>query len=711
MYWPDTNTGVDIEPARKPVASMVRKYFTEGGAGQAPTVPGGDFFNQITNELLNAVTTAGLEPSKTEDDQLAQAIQLIADSASDSLRQEIAEGSGSLVGCVFSGSQGDLAGFIDKTEADVHNNFIAVSPNPRVKSVLLSAPREGVRAAELKTAFGYTALYPQGIAQDRQTGEWFVCYIVEGGSDVEVCWVDVYTSDFIYSGKTFGLRCRFPEGLLIGYVSGQRKIGHSGATSDTVLKVTNLPATASILDLQIIPVTMTSTVGCLTAMGSFGDLAAVMSPLANNAGGVKYGLTRMFSLQDILSSATPTAIGTVSLPSGIVGTGDPAGAALTPPKPQVTKPQGLAVGPDGLAVYSGYQWYASNVTIGEGHNPRVSQFTLSGVLRSSVSVRVDHLANAFAAAGIAAPLVEPEGCAYDNQGRLITATVVGFNFVLCAEGVTLPGKTSVDVPVSYVAANPAGTLGSAYMTRGLSDVNNATITDADQAADYCKFAGLSVLRFQLATDASFTVSGKTFTEGNVFVENLDGNFFFISIISNAGEYKFAASGSTPRTWTMKSQVQYGAPLTNPASLGSLVQRGVNGLGQDRYVVAAANSHTPMQFVNATNGIIGSVGMGAASTSYNTTSDERLKTPHGEMSDALSLVCQMVSSGAVQLAAFKSTPDDIRPMVLAQRMHPLYPWAVTPGSGEPGDEDFIPWQVDSSQLLPLIVLALSQLASK
>ncbi|MGT4672447.1 hypothetical protein ACO2CR_00440 [Aeromonas caviae] len=77
MYWPDTNTGVDVEPARKPVASAVRKFFTEGGAGQAPTVPGGDWFNQITNELLNVVIAAGLEPSKTDDDQLQQAITLL----------------------------------------------------------------------------------------------------------------------------------------------------------------------------------------------------------------------------------------------------------------------------------------------------------------------------------------------------------------------------------------------------------------------------------------------------------------------------------------------------------------------------------------------------------------------------------------------------------------------------------------------------------
>lgn len=78
MYWPDRGSGVPVEPARRPVASAVRQYFTEGGAGQAPTVPGGDWFNQITNELLNVVAAAGIDPSKTDDDQLLQAIRAMS---------------------------------------------------------------------------------------------------------------------------------------------------------------------------------------------------------------------------------------------------------------------------------------------------------------------------------------------------------------------------------------------------------------------------------------------------------------------------------------------------------------------------------------------------------------------------------------------------------------------------------------------------------
>lgn len=80
MYWPDRGSGVDVEPARKPVASAVRQFFTEGGPGVPPTVPGGDWFNQITNEILNVLEAAGIDPSKTDDDQLLQAIRAIAES-------------------------------------------------------------------------------------------------------------------------------------------------------------------------------------------------------------------------------------------------------------------------------------------------------------------------------------------------------------------------------------------------------------------------------------------------------------------------------------------------------------------------------------------------------------------------------------------------------------------------------------------------------
>lgn len=93
MYWPDRGSGVPVEPARRPVASAVRQYFTEGGEGVPPTVPGGDWFNQITNELLNVLAAAGIDPSKADDDQLLQAINGISKalSAREALRRTYAQ--------------------------------------------------------------------------------------------------------------------------------------------------------------------------------------------------------------------------------------------------------------------------------------------------------------------------------------------------------------------------------------------------------------------------------------------------------------------------------------------------------------------------------------------------------------------------------------------------------------------------------------------
>lgn len=129
-YWPDTGTGVDTQPARKPVQSAIRKYFTEGGIGQAPTVPGGDWFNQMTNEVLNVLAEAGIEPSKFDDDQLLQAIlfivgeqNLFAQSgpgtstrpAEEKLREKV--------------SLSDFSGFVGDGAADDTAAFISASVN------------------------------------------------------------------------------------------------------------------------------------------------------------------------------------------------------------------------------------------------------------------------------------------------------------------------------------------------------------------------------------------------------------------------------------------------------------------------------------------------------------------------------------------------------------------------------------------------------
>jgi len=123
MYWPDTNTVADSEPARKPVASAVRKFFTEGGPGVPPTVPGGDWFNQITNELLSVLAAAGIEPSKVDDGQLLLAIQNIVSQSDASLRSDLSSDDGATRVGTSSGK--NVQEVLDSISPAFSNNFSA----------------------------------------------------------------------------------------------------------------------------------------------------------------------------------------------------------------------------------------------------------------------------------------------------------------------------------------------------------------------------------------------------------------------------------------------------------------------------------------------------------------------------------------------------------------------------------------------------------
>ncbi len=101
-------------------------------------------------------------------------------------------------------------------------------------------------------------------------------------------------------------------------------------------------------------------------------------------------------------------------------------------------------------------------------------------------------------------------------------------------------------------------------------------------------------------------------------------------------------------------------------------------------------------------IVGTVSTTASATAYNTTSDERLKEGLGIVSgaDARAILQDIVirnyrwiATGEQSIGAF------------AQELYQVYPDAVTPGHGEPGEPNFMPWVVDYSRLIPLLIAAL------
>lgn len=81
MYWLDNNTGISTAPTPPAVISLTKKFFTNGGIGEQPSIPEDFWFNMVQEELLGVLTMAGIAPAKGDLGQLAKAIQSIAFSA------------------------------------------------------------------------------------------------------------------------------------------------------------------------------------------------------------------------------------------------------------------------------------------------------------------------------------------------------------------------------------------------------------------------------------------------------------------------------------------------------------------------------------------------------------------------------------------------------------------------------------------------------
>jgi hypothetical protein len=81
MYWIDNDTGVSSTPLPPAVISLTKKFFTNGGLGEPPSIPEDFWFNMVQEELLGVLTMAGIAPVKSDLGQLAKSIQSIAFSA------------------------------------------------------------------------------------------------------------------------------------------------------------------------------------------------------------------------------------------------------------------------------------------------------------------------------------------------------------------------------------------------------------------------------------------------------------------------------------------------------------------------------------------------------------------------------------------------------------------------------------------------------
>ena len=112
------------------------------------------------------------------------------------------------------------------------------------------------------------------------------------------------------------------------------------------------------------------------------------------------------------------------------------------------------------------------------------------------------------------------------------------------------------------------------------------------------------------------------------------------------------------------------------------------------------------YLNAAGGVVGSIVSTGSATSFNTTSDRRLKenireAPSCDLIDAIRVVSHdWKAGGSVDFG------------VIAQELVEVVPNAVTPGDTVDDDEEVErPWSVDLSKLVPLLVKAVQELRTE
>lgn len=106
----------------------------------------------------------------------------------------------------------------------------------------------------------------------------------------------------------------------------------------------------------------------------------------------------------------------------------------------------------------------------------------------------------------------------------------------------------------------------------------------------------------------------------------------------------------------------------------------------------------------TPAVVGSITSSGSATAFNTSSDERLKKNFRDF-DSGSLI------DGINVYLFDWKNGGTGYGVKAQECQEVFPDAIFPGVGEPGDDDFMSWSADYSKFVPLLLREIQHLRDR
>ena len=227
------------------------------------------------------------------------------------------------------------------------------------------------------------------------------------------------------------------------------------------------------------------------------------------------------------------------------------------------------------------------------------------------------------------------------------------------------------------------------------------------------YGGTAKLRVG-STDSNHVRIGRNTTTGNFeMMRTTSGatdQVFFKAVEANNGNIILQEGGGSVRINTTANQIGSGEVLSVDVGSSS-VGVGLSGTPTDILDIwhKSTGGGTAMSFYSQPAGNnVGSIVLGTSSTSYNTSSDHRLKENVADMTGAIARVKQLAPKRFNFIIDAETTVDGF----LAHEAQTVVPEAVTGTHNEVDDDGNAVMQgIDQSKLVPLLTGALQEAIAK
>ncbi|WP_273839322.1 hypothetical protein [Providencia rettgeri] len=636
-----------------------------------------------------------------------------------SLRTELKSNSGASIVSTENGeSVQDNLNVLSKKLGEVSSNSkLGSLANVRIIKELPTRPEKEYK--QLLQLYSYRDVYPQGMYMYED--EIFINN-TSYGPDAKNRWDWIY----VYDRHTYQLKSVFSvgnqnaEGLVIYRHNGirylfileQYSLKGQGKTG-----VYQLPDDLSSVNMQrLTPIKVHDTY-------QFYQIGGYKNKLVIE---VNYGSAGDFATQrrskfvyydaiDLITIDNPKPIGAFSLEPNLVMVGNPQGVCLTETNL--------------LAQHGGY-YYLPDYPLNQNTIYAVHRLTQAGSVIDSFSCRADEVINLLRPHLKVNPTrLEGQGVIYFNE-KIYSINVLGdpssvneFKGGLVILEHNLSENEEGVIKLSD-ASYPLGALDYGddkniqIQTIATDRSQNKIIYTLKEILDMMRRDRINIYGFYntglpLVTD----INGNEFPWGVlVSIHNLDSNTFIIKVSGERKGYSLNVSMSNEGVYTQvcSTVVEMSDTTLRPEFFNAPRKvQGVDGtVREDVYT----NSNGRVQAFTFRSGATGNnspavgtimVDGAAKKTEYLTTSDEEWKIKHGIDKYLPDLISEAVASGAAQNAAFKTSPEVIYPMCMAQKLNKYFPEAVHVGDSSPEN----PWMVDASKLVPALMIAVAQLNEK